>query len=141
MARTWKYSWRNKHLPIRWRFFRWLPTRSELAVAWYDLGLRLRGTCAFKPWDPEERGGGYAHWRCQRPFGHAGLHRFRNYTCDARGHVEYAPVPVLGFNQPSPEWSELDTHADKIVGQSFGQRLASVRADRRRWEAREAARV
>jgi hypothetical protein len=129
--RTWKYSWRNKDLPLRWRFFRWLPTRSELAVARYDLGLWLRGTCAFKPWDPDERGGGYAHWRCQRPRGHAGLHRFRNYTSDAHRHVEYAPVD---------NWTGLDTAADKIVGQSFAQRLASVRADHRRWLAREAAR-
>lgn len=31
-------------------------------------------------WVPYPGSGGYGHWKCERPQGHTGRHRFANYT-------------------------------------------------------------
>lgn len=52
---------------------------------------RVRGLCCQ---DLTIDDGGYSHWRCGRPAGHPGEHRFRNYVWQGPGHrTEFDPVP------------------------------------------------
>jgi hypothetical protein len=71
----------------------WLPMRSELRTAYYDLRARLGGWCNDCPARPDHSGGGYAFWRCELRRGHDGLHRAVNYVWSDDGKTSYLPVP------------------------------------------------
>lgn len=61
---------------------------------WRDLRAALAGYCNHRPSQGYPGGGGgYLHWRCALPAGHAGLHRARNYVWDAEGSTNYLPLP------------------------------------------------
>jgi hypothetical protein len=97
---------------IRWGYFWWLPRWTELRYSWLDVKAAARGYCNDKPWTPDERGGGYAHWRCAFKRGHDGLHRFNNYIWDDGASVYYAPSSDA---LSPPYYSEL-------TGQTYMQR-------------------
>lgn len=45
---------------------------------------------------------GWRHWRCGRPRGHMGAHRFINYRWPDGGSVEYDPLPPGSARIPAP---------------------------------------
>lgn len=55
---------------------------------WWD--TRIKGTCCAAP----ERGG-YRFWRCGRRSGHAGPHRFNNYTWREGEQAAYDPIDAV----------------------------------------------
>jgi hypothetical protein len=78
---------------IRWRYCWWLPTRSELRYAYYDLRAWFGGWCNHCPKEGDGGpGSGYAHWRCQLRRRHTGLHRAVNYVWTDDGQCDYLPT-------------------------------------------------
>lgn len=88
-----------------------------------DGWARLNGACNASTWDPLRRSyaAGYAHWRCGKAHGHAGPHRFNNYTWWYRGESRFDPLPVTNAERAAdPRWQEL-THV-KVTGYRHGIR-------------------
>lgn len=64
-----------------------------------DARARLAGACNADTWiglPPNGYAGGYSHWRCGKPWGHPGRHRFNNYTWSGlpAARTEYNPLPI-----------------------------------------------
>lgn len=116
---------------IRWRYAWWLPTKSELHVAWLDVRAWWKGYCNDCPARPDPgQGGGYSFWRCALKRGHDGLHRARNYVWTDDGGCEYMPVPI-------DAWMPRQDR-ERGAGSTWLFRLGRMRWDRAQYEARRA---
>ena len=116
------------HLRLAWRL---RPSRAQLRYAYLDLRGWLGGWCHACPWNVERGGsGGYVHWRCRRPRGHDGLHRFNSYIWAPNGMVSYEPLPVLGYDHPPAEPESPFTRG--ILGATWWQALSQWRDRNRR---------
>lgn len=62
------------------------------ANRWWDARARLLGACNADTWHGGDRVGGYAHWRCGRPRGHGGRHRFVNSVWSDGAPPVFDPV-------------------------------------------------
>lgn len=110
----------------------WLPWRSELRAAYFDLRAWIGCWCNDCPARRDHTGGGYAHWRCERRRGHDGLHRFVNYVWSADGKADYVPVPPdRGRNRPIPARSPW---ASQHLTGSYLMRLRRSAWQRKRYQ-------
>lgn len=81
--------------------------KTRTANRWHDLLATLHGYCNHRPiksGTPGD-GGGYHHWRCALRRSHDGDHRFVNYTWDADGRTDFAPLD----HPPSQPWDRYAT--------------------------------
>jgi hypothetical protein len=65
---------------------------------WQDFRAVLAGACNQSTWTGKGYtgyAGGYSHWRCGKKRGHAGPHRFNNYTWTGKlgDRADYNPIP------------------------------------------------
>jgi len=103
---------------------------ARLKGAWYrwwhrtynrgaDLVALLVGACNASTWDGRGYAGGYAHWRCMRGRGHAGVHRFENYVWPGQdSRVQFDPLPVIGLRE-SEELRDRELPFRSVTSQRF----------------------